>query len=279
MLAPVLHRGFQAIGEPRPFYDCIRKQGLHANLRLCADAGDERSYPGTGQSWKDRSPSQSDFFVGATGGSEASDPSFGTGTPGVAGKASDFDYFNFDGGDYNRYGAANAAWMENLHKAGAKWTFVCWCYLPSPAATQGLFGAVSVGTEPGIQIITVSSVFRLFVGNGAAGALSVTSATVVPDSTQQRMFAVSVDEAAGFGLWQKDDVFESFTSTYASPTASGTTVTYEIGAAGGATAPLANTSRVHQAAMWEGRALRQGELLGLFHASRRRYPPFRVRSG
>lgn len=279
MLVAPLIRGFQDSGEPRPFFDIIRKQGLIANLRLCADSADERSFPGSGQSWKDRSPSQSDFFLGATSGSEASDPTFGVGTPGVAGKASDFDFFNYDGGDFNCYGAANAAWMENLHKAGAKWTFVCWMYLPSPAATQGIFGAVPTGAKNGIQIITLASAFRLYIGNSGAGALTATSATVLPDSTQQRMFSVSIDEAAGIGLWQKDDVFETFTGTYTSPSAGATTVTYEIGAAGSGVAPLAANSRIYQVAMWEGRALRQGELLGLFNASRRRYPPFRARSG
>lgn len=282
MLVAPLIRGFQDSGEPRPFFDIIRKQGLIANLRLCADSADERSFPGSGQSWKDRSPSQSDFFLGATGGSEASDPAFGVGTPGVAGKVSDFDFLSYDGGDFNRFAAANAAWMENLHKAGAKWTFVAWLYLPSPAATQAIFGDVPTGVaaEAGIQIMTVGSAFRLYVANGAGGAaLNVTSATVLPDSTQQRMFAVSVDEAAGFGLWQKDDVFEAFTGTYTAPTAGGTTVTYEIGAAGSGATPLAANSRIYQVAMWEGRALRQGELLRLFNASRRRYPPFRSRSG
>ena len=277
MLAPIL-RGFQDVGEPRPFYDIIRRQGLCANLRLCLDAADPRSFDGSGQSWNDRSEQSSPFFRGASASVTTDDPSFGGATAGVAGKASDYDYLKYDGGDFNRYSAANAAWMERLHKAGAKWTFLAWIYLPSPSATQGIFGAVPTA-ENGIQIITLSSAFRLFVGNAGAGALNVSSATVLPDSTQQRMFSVSVDEAAGVGLWGKDDVFESFTSTYTSPSAGATSVTYEIGAVGSAGAPLAANSRIYQVAMWEGRALRQGELLALFHASRRRYPPFRIRSG
>lgn len=69
---------------PPPFFagggtsliNTLSNLGLLTNLKLCLDAGDLNSYDGSSQTWKDLSGNGTDFYRGATSGSEASDPTF-----------------------------------------------------------------------------------------------------------------------------------------------------------------------------------------------------------
>lgn len=59
----------------------ITRLNLSSGLKLCLDAGDAASYPGTGQSWLDVSGQANNFFLGANNTVTTDDPSF-SGTPG-----------------------------------------------------------------------------------------------------------------------------------------------------------------------------------------------------
>ena len=95
----------------------IRRCGLTTGLKLCLDKGDANSYA-SGQSWLDVSGNGYDFFLGATGGAEASDPT----SNGTAGGRSPEEYWSFDGVQFFRLASANPTWVNNFHKDNAKFT-------------------------------------------------------------------------------------------------------------------------------------------------------------
>ena len=242
----------------------IRHCGLTSGLQLCLDAGDALSYT-SGQSWLDRSGNGYDFFVGATSSSEGSDPTFN----GTAGRRSSGEYWSFDGGDYFKYNSANETWMENIHKNNAKFTMACWLYIGSTATQSGFAGDYQTGpigfiwqhtNTGGIQFLVVNTAFVMQV-NGSTATAGV-----------WQFHAVSVDEAVGAngGFLLLNLTKVSFTSTYASPSSSAATATFEIGSVGGAREPLTNTSRMGMFAAWT-EALTETQLTAFYMATRGRF--------
>lgn len=121
-------------------YDAIKQLGLTANLKLCLDAGDAESYPGSGQTWFDRSGGGYDFYRGTTSGSDSTDPTFN----GTAGMPVQGTKWTFDGGDGFKYDqATNETWMQNLGKAGGGATILWGGYMGSAS------NADIIGTQTG----------------------------------------------------------------------------------------------------------------------------------
>jgi hypothetical protein len=63
----------------------------------------------------------------------------------------------------------------------------------------------------------------------------------------------------------------TFTSTYASPSASNSTATLQLGAVGSAQIPLLNTARIAATLMWSGRELTLAEFTAFYQATRHRF--------
>lgn len=246
----------------------IRRCGLTSGLKLCLDAGDANSYS-SGQSWFDTSGNGYDFFLGATSGSEASDPTFN----GTAGRRSSGEYWSFDGGDYFTYDSANETWMQNLHKDNAVFTLLAFVQ-PGGTGTQARILSDSVATvSTGVEwLLTTANppAIQLFVGNGASTVLSTIGPTAASGSPH--MVAVSLTEATGVdgGLWFVDGNTSTFTSTYTSPSTGAAGNTMKLGARGDDALPLLNTSRVWAYAAWEGVALTQSQLNALYMGTRGR---------
>ncbi len=248
----------------------IRRCGLTSGLKLCLDAGDAASYS-SGQSWLDRSGNGFDFFLGATGSSEASDPTFN----GTAGQRTSSVYWSFDGGDYFRYDTTNETWMNNLHKDNAKFTLIAGVQIATLGALIGISGTGSIeGSTTGVTWFTRDTDDRLSlrVRNGASLALSDLTGPVVTAAVPQ-FVAVSIDEAVGAngGVHYLNGSVVSFTSTYSSPSTGSAGNTMEIGSASGAGNILPSASRLWFFAAWEGVALTLGQLHALYQCTRGRF--------
>lgn len=244
----------------------IRRCGLTSGLKLCLDAGDANSYS-SGQSWLDTSGNGYDFFRGVDGSAAADDPTFN----GTAGQRSSGEYWSFDGGDFFRYDSANEAWMQNLHKDNAKFTFVAGMQFGASGGNDGILGTgylgngvhwyKSSGEQIHLEILKPGPIEVFFKPT------TLTIAQDVPLFT-----AWSLDEAVGangaFGYTNGTAQF--FTSTYTAPTADPSQYVMEIGAYGGANVPLSATSRVWFVAAWEGVALTQTQVDALFMGLRGR---------
>lgn len=259
------------VRAPKYFINIIKGLGLAANLKLCLDARDPASYV-SGQSWLDRAGGGYDFFLGADGSATATDPTF-TGTAGSLSA-----YWAFDGGDYFTYDTTNEAWMQNIHKDNAKWGAFFWVYLASTTGDPALAGTRSnSNSNIGFRINVAAGTgdrLLLLISNGS-GTVSMNSTTNgattdIPGTGQWFFVAVSVDEAvgAGGGFIQANLSASTFTSTYGSPSASAATYTMQLGAAGNATEPMTNGSRMAGAVMFEGVAPTQAQATDFFNATR-----------
>ncbi len=247
----------------------VKRLRLASGCKLILDAADARSYA-SGQSWLDRSGGGYDFHLGATSGSEASDPAF-TGTPGTLAA-----HWAFDGGDYFTYPTTNPSWVDNLHKAGAKATVAAWVSYAADANIAAVCGnSANVTSNIGFDFRTTGTNrflrFRVMNGSGT-NAFNQTGTLALTADTWSFM-AVSIDEAAGANglVFFLNGSSESFSSTYSSPSAAASTYALQLANLGNNGAPLVSGSKMSGVMMWEGVALTSAQLTALYQATRRRY--------
>lgn len=249
------------------FINILTNLGLTSNLRLVLDVGDSNSYNAAVQSvrWLDTSGNGYDFFRGTTGSSESTDPTFN----GTAGQLSLNEYWSFDGTQFFTYDTTNETWMQNLHKAGAKYTFIGWVYIAGVGS--GLIGdnggSNAVGT--GMHII-VGAANVLFVRCMNAGTPALDVFSAIATTTNAWCFvAVSLDEAAGAGgsFYFIDGTAETFNGTYTLPSVLGASQTLQIAARGNANLPIVTGSRMGIIAMLEGVALTQAQITSIYTQS------------
>jgi len=164
--------------------------GLLTNLKLCLDAGDLASYPGSGQTWADTSGSGNDFFLGLLSGADAADPTFN----GVAGDLLQTTYWSFDGADSFIEASAGMNFASTWSAAADQHSglFVFW-----PAAligsTIGMFEAD--GTDRFQINLSASETLNLVHSGvfGGAGKFSSNAYT----AAAWNFAGFSVDEDAG----------------------------------------------------------------------------------
>ena len=256
-------------GTPtRRLIGIIGSLGLLTNLRLCLDAGDSASLPASSTKWLDLSGNGYDFFMGATVGAEATDPTI-NGTPDGL---SSSEYLSFDGGDFLTYDTANEAWMNNLHKNGAQYSVMAWVQYAS-VASAGFMGtngnsAAKIGMSMGMS--GAGKLFASATNGSGVNAMQNISAASIPTG-QWAFLSTSVDEAAALHRLGINGTFETFDGTYLSPSASNATEVMQIGARGNNQVPLPNTSRAAGVAMWEGVVLTEIQMSALFEATRSRF--------
>ena len=249
----------------------IRRCGLTSGLKVCLDAGDANSAPSATQTWYDLSGGGYDFFVGFTASAQASDPT----QNGTAGRRSSGEYWSFDGGDYFRYDSATEAWMENLHKDNAKFTFFTWVHVPATTVAHGLCGTEDGnGANPGAWWDINGTEQMQFAARRTAGAsnISVIDSTVIPSGVWVCL-ALSVDEAVGAngGLFFVSGTTTTFTSTYTTPDTAAAQGRLYIGSLGASNFPMENTCRMGMFAVWESVALTKPQLLALYQSTRGRF--------
>lgn len=250
-------------------YQQLNKLGLTANLRLCLDAGAVASLPAGSAKWQDISGNAYDFFRGTTAGADGSDPTI-TGTPN--GRSSN-EYLSFDGGDYLQYDAANETWMNNFHKAGAKWTVATWIWHATGVGTGILGTDGNNGSVVGFFLGNSSAgKLILAIGNGSSQIVTNASVASIPIG-QWSFLACSFDSSGGStgNILMLNGTQETFSGTLSSPSASNAAFTMQIGTRGNGSAPLPNGSRMAGFMIWESKALTQAELTSIFTATRGRF--------
>ena len=247
----------------------IKRLRLAPGCKLILDAADARSYA-SGQSWLDRSGGGHDFFVGATGGSESSDPAF-TGTAGTLGA-----YFALDGGDWFTHHTTNPSWVDNLHKAGAKGGVCAWVSIPAGAAVAAICGdhggsTANIGFE--LRATATNRLLGLRVSNGSGSFARNQNSTLALAADTWSFIAVSIDEAAGANglVFFLNGSSDSFSSTYSSPSSAASTYSLNFGANGNGGSPLPSGSKMGGVMMWEGVAPSAAQFNAIFQATRRRY--------
>lgn len=248
----------------------IQQIGLSPGLKLCLDAGDINSWPGSGQKWLDVSGNGHDFFRGASGSAAGDDPTF----TGTAGRQSGDDYWSHDGGDYFQYDAANEVWMNNLHKNNAVFAIAAWINLASLSQNNPIFAnndqAGTIGTT--FYVFTDGRIV-LAVGNGTTTVYNQAGDGFTVPANTWTFVGVTMNEASDVATFIVNALAENNVGAYASPTASDASNVYQIGRGHHSSNPsfLLNGSRVGSLAVWEGIAPSIGSLRLLFQETRGKY--------
>ena len=226
----------------RGYLDIVKKLGLLSNLKLCLDAGDINSYPGTGTQWLDVSGNGHHFDFGAT----TAAPTFN----GTAGRLSAAEYFSFDGGDYFTINGSNPAWVDALHEDNALFTILLpGIWIGVGATLQRILGTYSGGSNvPGITFaVAASEALQVIVRGGSGAALNQTvGGSLLNVAGGWQSYLLGLDESVGANgiRWRKGTATDNDTSTYTSPSVGAATFPLQIGAGGNGFQPLTAGSRL-----------------------------------
>lgn len=242
--------------------------GLTTGLKLALDAGDIASWPGSGEKWLDTAGGGYDFWRGTGTGSDSADPTFN----GTAGALTSGEYWSFDGGDYFTYDTTNETWMQNIHKDNAKVAWAGWVYLAG--GLQTIFGNLNNNLAGGTGIAfypRADGTVRCRVRNGSGNALEITTTGTHPTGAWC-FLSGRIDEAVGAGgaALGINATFETFTSTYSSPSSGNASINLTIGSCG-TNEPIENGGRMAEFAMWEGTIPSQSDLTAIFNATKGRF--------
>jgi len=262
--------------QKHDFYQLAQDVGLaDANLVLALDAGDNVSVPNaTTPKWYDLSGYGYDFFLGSTADASAQDPTFN----GVAGSLNASNYFSFDGGDFFRYDSANEAWMENMHKNNANFTFLTLTYIGSFTGSGGVFGDISTSGGPGIlmEIFGSSGKISLWVDLASeANVLGPKTSDAGTTTVTWHFIGTSINEPLGAnggflyedGAYKQVGVADTFDATYTSPATGSSAYTFELGAKGNGLAQMRSGSRVMGYMIWN-RSLSKTEIDNFYNAAK-----------
>ncbi len=254
-------------------YDAIAGLGLTANLKICLDAGDAASYPGTGTKWLDTSGNGYDFNFG-DGVTSTTYPTFN----GTAGKLSSAEYFSFDGGDYFSYDSANEAWMNTLNNDGAVWSYLAIFYAVTLSSSNNLIatsGSSNYGIRAGSVWTDPPGVVEL--------SLSVSSPAATwfftPDSGNSinnnawNVLGLGVSENGGVGA--SAFISKNGTATYDGSYSTGASAevpgAFTIGARASHDSALTSGTRLACLAVWQGTALTATNLSDIYDEIRGRF--------
>jgi hypothetical protein len=162
-----------ASGNPAPSYlNILGRLGLTTGLQLCLDPGERASYPGSGQTWTDRSGQGNDYFRGADNTATTDDPTFN----GTAGNLSASEYFSVDGGDYFTQ-TADQSFADNWRQNNAAFSILALYYPPSVGSNYTFFENGNSGTvftfRPTATNSSIGCIFKV----GATAANTAITAT------------------------------------------------------------------------------------------------------
>lgn len=239
------------------------------------DAGDPASLAtSSDQTWQDVQNSN-DFFVGTTGGVDADEPVF-EGT--IGGLTAAFACSNTLTSTFHE--ASDLSFAESWHKDNAAFTFAALIYLPTLASTRGayLFSTCDGSTSSRGILATIgksSSVRQMELGvtKGSSPYALVVNANVTAYTVENswNFVAIALNESTGANgvTFHANGQNVQATSTYSSPSASGTTSPYEVFSPVTSTAGL----KIKTFAAWSSR-LTTTELNALYAAVKAGREPF-----
>lgn len=243
------------------FRDVLGGLGLLSGVRMILDPWDGRHYPGqSGQIAYDTSGFGVHFNRGSGSGGDGADPTWN----GVIGQRSSGGYWSSDGGDYFSLIGANLPWMDNIPKAGAKYTFLAWIYCGSITTKFSIIDTYAAGPVGFGWQVEATGNLQLYVLNTAI--IMGATGGPTPPLNSWAMIAVSVDINTGAGFHVKNNTVQTFSASYTSPATSGSGQ-FQVGGEGG-TIPLPNGTRLGPVVCWEPRALTGIELVRIYDATR-----------
>lgn len=247
--------------------DVLVDCGQWNNIMLCLDAADGNSFT-SGQSWLDTSGNGYDFFRGTNNTIEASDPTFN----GVANAKSRFEYWSFDGGDRFTYDSAIETWMQNLHKAGAKGTFLIWVYMASVSTLQGFFGTLtSAGNGTGFSVrLTANRAIQGILYNNNTLVTEITAPSPLTITNQWVQLAISFDITTATGCYTVNNTGADLTLTVGTPATGAASSNLSIGSQGSGGQPMGAGSRIAAIAFWD-RMMSKEEIFSIYDATRTRF--------
>jgi hypothetical protein len=247
--------GGGSLGDPTLF-NIISFLNLDSGLNLCLDAGDEGSYPGSGQTWVDTSGEGNDFILGSTASTDSSDPTFN----GSAGGLSAAEYWTFDGSNDLFQEASGSMNLGNWQADGAKYTLLFVFYGPSNTLTRGLFD-----DGDGLRISETSAELMQVSNEDVFAVKSTVSAAVIGD---WNLFAISCDEnggATGSFLYLNGEVELEFNAQIIGTPGADDPGSYIIGDTT-AHSPFSATGRLAMVATWNGVNLSAADLDEIYEA-------------
>lgn len=205
-------------------------------------------------------PTSYDYLLGATSGTEATDPTFNS-----AGAAS---YFSFDGGDYFTLGlgATSTSLLKSLHKAGGAFSLEVWFYYNGNAGQSSFFdtgtsdqggadmsrGLIYTCTDTSFS--AVGQQLRVKRDSSGSTALSVTTQT---SFTAGNIYMTGLSyQAGGTSFFYRNGNYDTtssgntFTATLNTPSALDTVNAPRIGARGDGSFRVPSGTRLYRIALY-----------------------------
>lgn len=250
--------GFNA-GPNGSMLDVIKALRYETSLNLVVDAGDARSYPGTGQDWFDISGSGNHYFLGSSTGADGNDPAFFGGAGGSGA--------HFLGDDTSYFTEASAhTYADNWHKNNGVFTIVG-VYSPRPGG-KTFFTPIWNNRNSTIATAGVALVVNGYNPATLGFAHSITTTTIesvvsiaAAVNGAFNFFAVSYNESTPSVILQVNGTQETPTIS-ASTDTDNITVANQIGLYG-TTNDIENGDRIACVAAWS-RALSAVELMNIY---------------
>lgn len=218
----------------------IQQAGMTSGLVGAWDLTDVLSYSGTGQTVADRSGNGNDVYLGATSGSEGSDPAFSV------------NKLTFNGSQFLKLVAAsNPAAVNTFHKDLA--TLAGFFGGRTTASGGGLFGTMdaAVGADDGFDWRYDSILAK------KNGANLLSKSRDAAPSAGKHMLAFSLDEAGGAisyfwedGAYAQAGAANTWDGAYTAPDTANADRTLELCSRGNGQGPLANGSEMWWFAIW-----------------------------
>jgi len=255
----------------------IKNEGLESGLKLCLDAGDINSWPGSGQLWKDLSGNGNHFYLGGGSGADGADPTF-NGTPGGL---SQNEYFSVAGGDYFTLAQANPQWVKDLFRVGSASFFVM-LRIPTDANLHIFATEDGTTTHYGGSMKYASDFGKsegfVFVNSGGSSGYGVLGVGIDAPTFPGLYGLAIATTIASNGDWQVAGSVNDSSGGPPGPPSAGTvpdthdpTQTAKIFANGNASQTAASGARIYCLAVWQGVAIDPDASAHMFSMMRNRF--------
>jgi len=246
--------------------DILTRLGLTGSLNVCLDAGDSASYPGTGQTWFDRSGSGNDYFLGSTNAVLADDPVF----TGSAGDLSSSTYFQADGTSDHFIETTAQTYADAWHQNNGAMTTIALMYLVDNTGTRSIWSnGQGTGGDAGFNLRLLSGVMNSRHSITTTTNDIPVSTTVYP-ATTWNFFGQAFDEATPTWRFRTNGTAETvvpLASTDTDPPAVANRIW--LGGAGGSGPVIGD--RIILFAQWS-RALSDSEMASIYTQLKLRIP-------
>lgn len=241
--------------------DVLTALGLTTNLKLCLDAGDIASYPGSGTKWLDTSGGGYDFDNnGAT-------------FNGTAGAQASNNYFSGDGGDYFSYDSSIESWMQNMGKEGQTLSVLLVAYIASDDNTTLFSTRGSSSSGYGVEAIYLDAVNSIQLLTRRSGG-TFNGSLMTPSITVPGLFMAGWSGTIGNAnsyAFHTNGTGYSATQVSQAGVSNNPSENLTIMGRGDGSSIAPNGTRMHALAIWHGTALTSADFKSIWNNTRNRF--------